>query len=110
MKSIKIDLAAALKLKKTVDDEAENLSEEQELLIDGIFELDELLKDIEFARTVGLDMRAKEFEENLKNFEGLIGKKYWNEQALFCIRLLILSNSAQTVEEAVSMYEEYKKL
>ena len=109
MKGIKVDLAAALKLKKTVDEEIENLSEEQEQLIDCLFELDEGLKDLDFIKTVGLDTRIKEFEEKLKNFDGLIDKKYWNEEALFCIRLLISSNSAQTLEEAVAMYEEYKK-
>ena len=109
MKDIKIDLGSALALKKIVEEEAENLSEEQQSLIDDIYELKESINDLEFVKTVGLDKRAEEFEEKLKSFNGLLDKKYWNDEALFCIGLLILSNSAQTLEEAVSMYEEFKK-
>ena len=108
MKYIKIDLAAALTLKKTIEEEAENLSEEQEGLIDSIYELNETLKDLNFAKTVGLDTRVKEFEQQLKRFESLIDNKYWNDEALFCIGLLISSNSARTLGEAITKYEEYK--
>ena len=110
MKEIKIDLASAWALKKTIEEEAENLSNEQELLIDNIYELDETLKNLEFVKIVGLDTRVKEFEEKLKRFDGLIDNKYWNEEALFCIRLLLLSNSVQTLEEAITEYKKYKML
>lgn len=110
MKNIKVDLAAALALKKTVEEEAENLSEEQESLVDSIYELNETLQDLKFVKTVGLDTRVKEFEDRLKRFDGLIDNKYWNDEALFCIGLLILSNSAQTLDEAIVKYEEYKNM
>lgn len=110
MKSIKIDLAAALTLKTAIEEEIGKLSDEQEQLIDSIYELDEALNDFEFVKAVGLGVRVKEFEEKLKSFDGLVDKKYWNEEALFCIRLLILSNSAQTLEEAITLYEEYKNI
>ena len=110
MKSIKIDIEAALTLKTAIEEEIGKLSDEQEQLIDSIYELDEALKDFEFVKVVGLDVRVKEFEEKLKSFDGLVDKKYWNEEALFCIRLLILSNSAQTLEEAITLYEEYKNI
>lgn len=109
MKEIKIDLAAALELKRTVDSELENLTDEQQELIDKIFELNEGLKDLEFVKSVGLDTRAKEFEEKLKSFDGLLDKQYWNDEALFCIGLLILSNCAQTLEEAIAIYKEFNK-
>ena len=108
MKEIKIDLNSALALKRVVEEEAENLSEEQESLIDDIYELNEGLKDLEFVKLVGLDKRAKEFEAKLKSFDGLLDKQYWNDEALFCIGLLILSNCAQTIEEAIAIYKEFK--
>ena len=110
MEEIKIDLTAALALKKTIEEEAENLSEEQELLIDGIYELGEALKELEFVKAVGLDTRLKNFEEKLKRFEGLIDDKYQNDEALFCIGLLLSSNSARTLDEAIAKYEEYKNI
>lgn len=110
MKDIRIDLAAALALKKIIEKETENLSEEQESLIDSIYELDEILKDIEFVKAVGLDSKAEEFEQKIKRFDGLVDNKYWNDEALFCIGLLISSNSAQTLEEAIAEYEEYKNM
>ena len=109
MKNIKIDLASALALKKAVEDEIINLSEEQFSLIDSINELNEILQDLEFVKLVGLDTRVKEFEEELKRFDSFIDNKYWNEEALFCIGLLIESNSAQTLEEAIAQYEIFKK-
>lgn len=109
VKNVKIDLASALAIKKTIEKEAENLSEEQESLIKNIHELNEIIQDLEFVKTVGLDTRVKEYEEKLKRFEGLIDNKYRNEEALFCIGLLIASNCAQNLEEAIAGYEEYKK-
>lgn len=110
MKEIKIDLAAALELKRTVDSELENLTDEQQELIDNIYELNEGLKDLEFAKSVGLDTRAKEFEEKLKSFDGLLDKQYWNDEALFCIGLLILSNCAQTLEERLQFIKNLKNV
>lgn len=110
MKNVKIDLASALTLKKVVEDEIINLSVEQFALIDNIDELNEILKNLEFVKLVKLDTRVKEVEEELKRFDGFIDNKYWNEEALFCIGLLISSNSAQTLEEAIAEYEEYKKI
>lgn len=79
-------------LDKAVSEGIEKLSKENALLVTGLYELNKVLKD----------------GGKTKEFEGLIDKKYWNDDALFYISMAIMCNVADTLEKAVAMYEDYK--
>lgn len=84
---------ALKKLNKAASDGIEKLSKENALLVISLFELNQALKN--GGRT--------------KDYDNLIDKKYWNDDALFYISTAIMCGIADTLEKAIAMYEDYKK-
>ena len=82
-----LDIAAKKGIKK--------LSKENELLVIGLYELNEALKRNSIL--------------TIRRFENLIDKKYWNDDALFYISTAIMCGVADTLERAISMYEDFEE-
>ena len=94
MSDSRIDNREAFKkLDKSAEEGIKKLSKENELLVISLYELNQVLKN--GGRT--------------KNFENLIDKKYWNDDALFYISTSLMCGVANTLEKAIAMYEDYKK-
>ena len=81
------------KLDRAAQKNIGKLSRENEILVTKLYELNEALKCNNYRK--------------LREFESVIDKKYWNEDALFYISTAILCGVANTLEKAIAMYEEF---
>lgn len=108
---IKKESRKALKaLKKAADKGMVNLSDENKKIVLRLFELRDIITKIEKYKVIELTVTVERLEKQLKRYEDLIDKKYWNKDALFYISFSILCEVYNTVEEAIAGYEEYKKM
>lgn len=85
------------------------MSQETLLLVFKLSELKETLGELEKYKAVGINSIIKKYEMKLESFEGLIDKKYWDDYALFYIITALSCRVANSLEEAINMFEEFKK-
>lgn len=97
------------KLKEAIDEGVGNLSDENLLLVDKLGQLERTLAKLKQAEINGLDIAVKFFENQLKSFDGLIDKKYYNVDALKYIILIISCGVVNTLNEAITEYERFNK-
>ena len=99
---------AKKEMEKAANDGIKKLTMENSILLIFLFKLKELLRKIEKFKALGRKSKVEELEKSLEAFEGLIDKKYWDQDALFYISMAIMCNVAKSLKEAISMYENFK--
>ena len=87
----------------------QNLSKENAYIILRLFEIRDAITKIYKYEVLGLDETVKKYKKKLKNYEDVIDKKYWNEDALFYISFSMICNVYKTLDEAIAGYEDYIK-
>lgn len=101
---------AKKEMEKSANDGIKKLTMENSILLIFLFELKEILRKIEKFKALGRESKVKELEKSLERFECIIDKKYWDQDALFYISMAIMCYVAKSLKEAISMYEDYKKM
>ncbi len=95
-------------LKKAIDENSENLTEENLLLVLKLFDLKETLANIKKYEVIGIPSIVEKNKRKLKSFEGFLDIKYWNDFALFYMGMAITCGVVDSLEEAIVAYEEFK--